>query len=65
LRVFWGFVRAIQLEIVSTAGWPFRMRKPCRCFNSSPEVIRLTVIMYVRYPLSLRQVKDMLFERAR
>jgi putative transposase len=26
-------------------------------------VIRLTVMMYVRYPLSLRQVEDLLFER--
>jgi putative transposase len=26
-------------------------------------VIRLTVVMYVRYPLSLRQVEDLLFER--
>jgi putative transposase len=39
------------------------MRNPFRCFNSSPEVIRLTVMMYVRYPLSLRQVEDLLFER--
>jgi putative transposase len=39
------------------------MRNPFRCFSSSPEVIRLTVMMYVRYPLSLRQVKDLLFER--
>ena len=39
------------------------MRNPLRCFNSSPEVIRLTVMMYVRYPLSLRQVEDLLFER--
>ena len=38
------------------------MRNPFRCFNSSPEVIRLTVMMYVRYPLSLRQVEDLLFE---
>ena len=29
----------------------------------SPEVIRLTVMMYIRYPLSLRQVEDLLFER--
>ena len=36
---------------------------PFRCFNSSPEVIRLTVMMYIRYPLSLRQVEDLLFER--
>ena len=39
------------------------MRNPFRCFNSSPEVIRLAVMMYVRYPLSLRQVEDILFER--
>ena len=39
------------------------MKNPFRYFNSSPEVIRLTVMMYVRYPLSLRQVEDLLFER--
>ena len=39
------------------------MRNPFRYFNSSPEVIRLTVMTYVRYPLSLRQVEDLLFER--
>jgi putative transposase len=39
------------------------MQNPFRCFNSSPEVIRLTVMMYIRYPLSLRQVEDRLFER--
>ncbi len=39
------------------------MRNPFRYFNSSPEVIRLAVLMYIRYPLSLRQVEDLLFER--
>ena len=39
------------------------MRNPFRYFNSSPEVIRLAVMMYIRYPLSLRQVEDLLFER--
>jgi putative transposase len=39
------------------------MQDPFRYFNSSPEVIRLAVMMYVRYPLSLRQVEDLLFER--
>ena len=39
------------------------MRNPFRYFNSSPEVIRLTVMMYIRYPLSLRQVEDLLFDR--
>jgi putative transposase len=33
------------------------MRNPFRYFNSSPEVIRLVVMMYVRYPLSLRNVE--------
>jgi putative transposase len=39
------------------------MRSPFRYFNSSPEVIRLVVMMYVRYPLSLRNVEDLLAER--
>ncbi len=39
------------------------MCNPFRYFNSSPEVIRLAVMMYIRYPLSLRQVEDLLFER--
>ncbi len=40
------------------------MRNPFRYFNSSPEVIRLAVLMYIRYPLSLRQVEDLLFGRS-
>jgi putative transposase len=36
---------------------------PFRWFDSSPEVIRLVVMMYVRFPLSLRNVEDLLFER--
>lgn len=36
---------------------------PFRYFNSSPEMIRLVVMMYVRFPLSLRNVEDLLFER--
>ncbi len=36
---------------------------PFRRFNSSPEIIRLVVLMYVRFPLSLRNVEDLLFER--
>ena len=39
------------------------MHNPFRYFNSSPEVIRSAVMLYVRYPLSLRQVEDLLFER--
>ena len=40
-----------------------RSASPFRYFNSSPEVIRLVVMMYVRFPLSLRNVEDLLFER--
>jgi hypothetical protein len=32
-------------------------------FDSSPEVIQLVVMLYVRYPLSLRNVEDLAFER--
>ena len=39
------------------------MTNPFRYFNSSPDVIRLVVMMYVRYPLSLRNVEDLLAER--
>ena len=39
------------------------MSNPFRYFNSSPEVIRLVVMMYVRYPPSLRNVEDLLAER--
>jgi hypothetical protein len=39
------------------------MKNPFRYFDSSPEVIRLVVQMYVRHPLSLRNVEDLLAER--
>jgi len=39
------------------------MKNPFRYFKTSPEVIRLAVMMYIRFPLSLRQVEDMLHER--
>ena len=39
------------------------MSNPFRYFNGSPEVIRLVVMMYVRHPLSPRNVEDLLSER--
>jgi putative transposase len=33
-----------------------------RDFKSSPEIIHLAVMMYVRYPLSLRNVEDLRFK---
>ncbi len=39
------------------------MKNPSRYFKTSPEVIRLAVMRYVRFPLSLRNVEDLLHER--
>ena len=58
-----GIVRLNRLEPPCEDPLPPAMRNPFRYFNSSPEVIRLTVMMYIRYPLSLRQLEDILFER--
>ena len=38
-------------------------RSPFRYFKTSPEIIRLAVMFYVRFPLSLRNVEDLLHER--
>ena len=39
------------------------MKSPFRYFKTSPEIIRLAAMMYVRFPLSLRNVEDLLHER--
>jgi putative transposase len=38
-------------------------RSPFRYFKTRPEIIRLAVMMYVHFPLSLRNVEDLLHER--
>ena len=38
-------------------------RSPFKYFKTSPEIIRLAVMLYVRFPLSLRNVEDLLHER--
>lgn len=38
-------------------------RDPFKYFKTSREIIRLAVMMYVRFPLSLRNVEDLLHER--
>ncbi|RVQ66076.1 IS6 family transposase [Croceicoccus ponticola] len=40
-----------------------KAHNPFRYFHSSPDVIRMVVMLYVRYPLSLLNVEDLLFER--
>jgi putative transposase len=38
-------------------------RSPFRYFKTSPDIIRLAVMLYIRFPLSLRNVEDLLHER--
>jgi len=38
-------------------------RSPFRYFKTSPEIIRLAVMMYIRFALLLRNVEDLLHER--
>ena len=42
---------------------PRKPASPFRYFISSPEVIRIVVMMCVRFPLSLRNVEELLTER--
>jgi putative transposase len=39
------------------------MSNAFRYYKTSPEIIRLAVMLYVRFPLSLRQAEDILHER--
>ena len=36
---------------------------PFHYLKASPEIIRLAVMLYIRFPLSLRNVEDLLHER--
>ncbi len=38
-------------------------RSPFRRLKTSPSIIRLAVMLYIRFPLSLRNVEDLLHER--
>jgi putative transposase len=38
-------------------------RSPFKYFKTSPEIIRLAVMLNMRFPLSLRNVEDLLHER--
>lgn len=37
-------------------------RSPFRYFKTSPEIIPLEVMLYIRFPLSLRNMEDLLHE---
>ncbi len=60
-----GTVRQNQLETGRAVPYLPNMTKPdpFRYFKTSCEIIRLAVMMYVRFPLSLRNVEDLLHER--
>ena len=59
-----GSVRRNWLEPGRVDTYLRRMpkRSPFRYFKTNPEIIRLAVMMYVRFPLSLRNVEDLLHE---
>ena len=38
-------------------------KNPFKYYKTSPEIIKLAVMYYIRYPFSLRQVEDILHER--
>lgn len=40
-----------------------KLHSPFRYFMTSPEIIRLAVMLYIRYPLSLGNAEDLLHER--
>ena len=40
-----------------------KKRDPFKYFKTSEEIIRLAVMLYIRFPLSLRNVEDLLHER--
>jgi putative transposase len=61
----WGTARGTWLEAGKEVPYAQRLTKcsPFEYFKTSPEIIRLAVMMYVRFLLSLRNVEDLLHER--
>jgi putative transposase len=47
----------VRIDLVATK------RSPFSYFKTSQEIIRPAVMLYVRFPLSLRNVEDLLHER--
>jgi len=60
-----GLFRGTRLEAGQGARSPLPMtkRSPFKYFKTSPEIIRLAVMLYVRFTLSLRNFEDLLHER--
>ena len=52
------------MEVTDPAAWLGEIVKnPFRYFKTSPAIVQLGLIMYVRIPLSLRNVEDLLRQR--
>jgi len=54
--------------LVWRSGWPLPAAahvetRPIQVFQTSPKIILLAVMLYVRFPLSLRNVEDFLDEQ--
>ena len=60
-----GTVKGTWLEAVAPHRFPCIMtkRSPFRYFKTSSEIIRLAVMMDIRFPMSLRNGEDLLHER--
>jgi transposase-like protein len=60
-----GTFRGALLEAGTATTYPLwaTKRSPFRYFKTSTEIIRLAVMIYVRLPLSLLNVEDLLHER--
>src|SRR6056297_3628294 len=60
-----GHARRMPVGTGRAASWLLSMTypDPFKGSHSSPEIIRLAVMVYVRFPLSLRNVEDLLHER--
>lgn len=56
--------KELEFERVWHIDYGFRMKKnPFRYFKTSFEIIQLAVMMHARFPLSLRNMEDLLHER--
>ena len=58
INVLAAWVRCSNNIVSTVAAMPNQLS--FRYFKTSPVIIRLVVIMYIRYPLSLRNVEDLL-----
>lgn len=53
-----------DLEAAGQGGSPWKVSEnPFRCFKTSPEIFQLCVLMYVCFPLSLRNVEGLVHEQ--